>query len=54
MDLLILYCCNYNPAVGRYSVSVMRVLSIAGMLAVLLLVGMLVLLTRKPRSQAAA
>jgi protein SCO1/2 len=54
VDLLILYCCNYNPTVGRYSVSIMRVLSIAGMLAVVLLVGMLVLLTRKPRPHAAA
>lgn len=49
VDLLILYCCSYNPTVGRYSVSVMRVLGIAGMIAVLGLVGLVVLLTRKPR-----
>ena len=54
VDLLILYCCSYNPTVGRYSVSIMHVLSIAGMLAVFLLIGMLVLLTRKPRASAAA
>lgn len=54
VDLLILYCCSYNPVVGRYSVSVMRVLSIAAMLAVLILIGMVVMLTRKPRPQAAA
>ncbi len=49
VDLLILYCCSYNPVVGKYSVSVLRVLGIAGMVAVLSLVGMLILLTRKPR-----
>lgn len=54
VDLLILYCCSYNPVVGRYSVSVVRVLGIAGMITVLALIGMLILLTRKPRSHAAA
>lgn len=53
VDLLILYCCSYNPVVGRYSVSVMRVLSIAAIFAVLILIGMLVMLTRKPRASAA-
>ncbi len=48
VDLLILYCCNYSPAVGRYSVSVLRILGIAGMVSVLAVIGMLVLLTRKP------
>ena len=53
VDLLVMYCCNYNPVVGRYSVSVLRVLGIAGMITVLAVVGMLFLLTRKPRSAAA-
>ncbi len=54
VDLLILYCCSYNPVAGKYTVSIMRVLSIAGMVAVLMLIGMLVLLMRKPRAGAAA
>ena len=54
VDLLILYCCSYNPVVGRYSVSILRVLGIAGMITVFIVIGMLVLLTRKPRSHAAA
>jgi protein SCO1 len=54
VDLLILYCCNYNPAVGRYSVSIMRVMGIAGMFALAVVIGMLILLTRKPKAQAAA
>ncbi len=53
VDLLILYCCSYNPTVGRYSVSVMRVLGIAGMITVFGLVGLVILLTRKPRRPAA-
>ncbi len=54
VDLLILYCCSYNPVVGRYSVSVLRILGIAGMITVLFVIGLLVLLTRKPRSRVAA
>lgn len=52
VDLLILYCCSYNPVVGRYSVSILRILSLAAMGAVVALIGMLVLLTRKPKSVA--
>ena len=50
VDLLILYCCSYNPAVGKYSVAVGRVLGIAGMVAVAMVLGMIFLLTRKPKS----
>jgi len=49
VDLLILYCCNYSPVVGRYSVSIVRILGIAGMITVVLVAGMIFLLTRKPR-----
>ena len=48
VDLLILYCCNYSPVVGRYSVSILRILGIAGMVSLFVVVGMLILLTRKP------
>jgi protein SCO1/2 len=48
VDLLILYCCSYNPAVGRYSVSILRILGLAGMVSLLAVVGMIYLLTRKP------
>ena len=54
VDLLILYCCSYNPVVGRYSVSVMRVLSIAGMLTLAVLAGIVILLMRKPHTPASA
>ena len=52
VDLLILYCCNYSPTAGSYSVSVMRILGIAGMVTVLIVIGMIYLLTRKPKVHA--
>jgi protein SCO1/2 len=48
VDLLILYCCSYNPAVGKYSVSVKRILGLAGMVTLFIVMGMVYLLTRKP------
>ena len=54
VDLLILYCCSYNPVVGKYSVSVLRILSLAGMFSVVAVLGMLFLLTRKPKGHATA
>jgi protein SCO1/2 len=51
VDLLILYCCSYNPVVGRYSVSIMRIMGIAGMVSMLIVIGMIFLLTRKPRAR---
>ena len=50
VDLLILYCCNYSPSAGRYTVSVLHIMGIAGMAALAVVIGMLVLLTRKPRT----
>jgi protein SCO1/2 len=50
VDLIILYCCNYSPSSGRYTVSVLRILSIAGMASLLIVIGMIVLLTRKPKA----
>lgn len=46
VDLLILYCCSYNPVVGRYTVSIIHVLGIAGMITLAGLIGMVVLLSR--------
>jgi len=49
-DLILLYCCSYNPASGTYSVSVLRILSIAGLMTIILLTGMIWLLTRRHKS----
>jgi protein SCO1/2 len=53
VDLIILYCCSYSPVAGRYSVSIVHILSLAGMVTVLVVIGMIFLLTRKPKSLAA-
>ena len=50
-DLVLLYCCSYNPASGSYSVSVLHVLSIAGLFTMFIVAGMVWLLTRKPHSR---
>jgi protein SCO1/2 len=52
-DLVMLYCCNFSPSQGRYTVSILRVLGLAGMASIVALCGMLYLLTRKPRVHAA-
>jgi protein SCO1/2 len=49
VDLLILYCCSYSPSSGRYTVSVERILGLAGMVSVLVMIGMIFLLTRRPK-----
>lgn len=53
-DLILLYCCNYSPSEGRYTVSVLRVLGLAGMATVFGLALMLYLLARKPKVHTAA
>ncbi len=50
-DLILLYCCSYDPVSGTYSVAVLRVLSIAGMVTLIVIAGMIWLLTRKPQSR---
>jgi len=51
VDLFLIYCCNYDPAVGRYSVAVLRMVSISGAATVMVVAGMIWLLTRKPRGR---
>jgi protein SCO1/2 len=53
-DLILLYCCNYSPGTGRYTVSVLRVLGLAGMASLFGLAAMLYLLARKPKIKTAA
>ena len=47
-DLILLYCCNYTPSQGRYTVAVLRVLGLAAMGSIGMLMAVLYLLTRKP------
>jgi protein SCO1 len=48
-DLILIYCCNYNPAVGKYTVSILRVMSLAAMGSVFMLGALLYALSRKPK-----
>lgn len=48
-DLVLLYCCNYSPSQGRYTVAVLRILGFAGMATILGMAGLLYGLSRKPR-----
>jgi protein SCO1/2 len=46
-DAVLLYCFHYDPATGKYSVLIGRVIQVAGGLTILLLGGMFFLLTRR-------
>jgi len=52
-DLVLLYCCNYSPTQGRYTVAILRVMSIAAMGSVGALILILYLLNKKPKQLAA-
>ena len=51
-DLVLLYCCNYVPSQGKYTVAILRVMALAGMASLMALAGLFFLLSRKPKSQA--
>jgi protein SCO1 len=46
-DLILLYCCNYVPSAGRYTVAVLRLLGVAAMVTLFAMGLGLYLLTRK-------
>jgi len=52
-DIVLLYCCNYSPSQGRYTVAVLRVMGIAAMGSVGALVLVIYLLNKKPKQVAA-
>lgn len=49
-DLVLLYCCNYSPSQGRYTVAILRILGLAGFASLIAVIGMLWLLSKKPKS----
>lgn len=48
-DLVLLYCCNYSPSQGRYTVAVLRVLGLAAVGSIIMVILMLWLLSKKPK-----
>jgi protein SCO1 len=51
-DLILLYCCNYSPSAGKYTVSILRVMGLAAMGSVFMLGALLYALSRKPKQTA--
>jgi protein SCO1/2 len=51
-DLILLYCCNYSPTAGKYTVSILRVMGLAGMASLVMLIGLFYALSRKPKTTA--
>ncbi|MEJ2007019.1 MAG: SCO family protein [Acidobacteriota bacterium] len=49
VDAVLLFCCRYDPATGKYSLIISRVLFIAALLTVVLLGGLLIVLFRGGR-----
>ena len=49
-DLVLLYCCSYSPSVGKYTVSVLRVMGLAALGSLIMLGLLLYMLNRKPKS----
>lgn len=52
-DIVLLYCCNYVPSQGRYTVAVLRVMGLAGMASLAALAGLLYMMSRKPAGRTA-
>jgi protein SCO1 len=48
-DLILLYCCNYSPSAGKYTVSILRVMGLAAMGSLFMLMALLYALSRKPK-----
>ena len=48
-DLFLLYCCNYVPSSGKYTVAVLRLLGLAAMATLLAMIAGFYLLGRKKR-----
>lgn len=48
-DIVLLYCCNYTPSQGRYTVAIMRVMGLAAMGSVFMLILVVYLLGKKPK-----
>lgn len=51
VDLLLIYCCSYNPVVGKFSVAILRVVSIAGMVTLVVAGVLLMSMMRRKGKQ---
>jgi protein SCO1 len=51
VDTLMLYCYHYDPSTGKYGVVIMNVIRLAGIITVVLIIGLLLLLKRISRKR---
>src|SRR5256714_2197762 len=52
VDALMLYCYHYDPSTGKYGVAIMNVMRVAGIITIILIVGLLFLLRKIGRRRA--
>ena len=52
VDALMLYCYHYDPSTGKYGVVIMNVMRVAGIITIILIVGLLLLLRKIGRRRA--
>lgn len=52
VDALMLYCYHYDPSTGKYGVVIMNVMRVAGVITIILIVGLLFLLRKISRRRA--
>ena len=50
--MILLYCCNYSPSAGKYTVSILRVMGLAAMGSLFMLAALIYALGRKPKAAA--
>jgi protein SCO1/2 len=48
-DLILMYCCDYSPTAGKYTVSILRVMGLAGMGSLFMLAALVYGLSRKSK-----
>lgn len=49
-DLVLLYCCNYSPSQGRYTVAVLRILALAAFASLFAVIFLIRMMTKKPKN----
>lgn len=52
-DLILLYCCNYSPSQGRYTVAILRILALAAIASLIAVVFLIRMLGKKPKNMTA-
>ncbi|MDP6040504.1 MAG: SCO family protein, partial [Candidatus Latescibacteria bacterium] len=50
VDVIFLYCFQYNPLTGKYTLAIYRLVQIAGVITVVCILGFIILMVRRERS----